>query len=285
MHLALACGFCSKSILSPSGKTHHWQLSGRLTSTWLTWRVACFVQQERKAGCAISHQSAPWSHDASLMTWWIMHVSRHSTMPRCHAFPLASQRRTNSSCKVVSVSSLVARITSAASLWIKTSRTQSTEVHRQQGEPRAPDRAAEERHYLTSEYRSMYLRQLRKWWDAEWVTSAIQSCTCLESLGVKLTFSPVWGFWKMTGRAPSTQMKMSLSAFRQVPWPLKMYQGTYLMRTKLAWQHTKNASDTGLKMAKGSVPWQNNEEEAVKDVFRYPKKDFCKQLKQRYSTS
>ena len=28
----------------------------------------------------------------------------------------------------------------------------------------------------------------------------------------------------------------------------------YLMRTKLAWQHTKNSSDTDLKMAKGSVP-------------------------------
>ena len=77
-------------------------------------------------------------NDKPLTAFWTsyldMHVSCHSTMPRYHAFPLACQRCTNSSCKVVSVSSLMARIPSAASLWIKTSRTQSTEIHRQPGD-------------------------------------------------------------------------------------------------------------------------------------------------------
>ena len=53
----------------------------------------------------------------------------YATMLR---LPLTTQRCTNSSCKVVSVSSLVTRIPSAVPLWIKPSRKQSTEIHRQQ---------------------------------------------------------------------------------------------------------------------------------------------------------
>ena len=43
------------------------------------------------------------------------------------------------------------------------------------------------------------------------------------------------------------------------------------------------ARPAGRRKTKGSVPWQNNEEEA-EDMFRYPKENFCKQLKQRHST-
>ena len=55
------------------------------------------------------------------------------------------------------------------------------------------NRAAVERYYFTSEYRSVYLRQLRKWMDVARVTSVIHTCTCLESLlvGMKLTSSPL----------------------------------------------------------------------------------------------
>ena len=95
------------------------------------------LQQEREIGCSISHQSASWSYDVSLMTRWIMHVPCHNSMPQCHTFPLTTQWSTNSSCKVVSASSLVARFPSAASLWIKPSRKHSTEIHRQQEAPRA----------------------------------------------------------------------------------------------------------------------------------------------------
>ena len=130
MHLALACWSCSNSILPPSGMTNHWQLSGilpRHDNAWL------HESNKREVGCSISHEFALWSHRASLMTRWIMHVSCQTTMPQCHAFTLTTQRCTNSNCswKVVSVSSLVARIPSAASMWIKPSRKQSIEIHRQ----------------------------------------------------------------------------------------------------------------------------------------------------------
>ena len=51
----------------------------------------------------------------------IMHASCHTTIPQCQAFPLTTMRCTKRSCKMVSVTSLVTKITSAASMWIKSS--------------------------------------------------------------------------------------------------------------------------------------------------------------------
>ena len=54
----------------------------------------------------------------------------YAIMPR---IPIDHPEVHNSSCKVVSASSLAARIHSTASQWIKPLRKQSTEIHRQQG--------------------------------------------------------------------------------------------------------------------------------------------------------
>ena len=59
------------------------------------------------------------------------------------------------------------------------------------------------------------------------------------------------------------------------PWCAQIWHGSMRgIQARLAWR----------RKTKGSAPWQNDEEEA-EDVFRYPKEDFCKQHKQRHSTT
>ena len=90
----------------------------------------------------------------------------YATMAR---LPIDHQMCTNSnsSCKVVSVSSLVTRIHSPESLWIKPIEETvnwDTEIHRQQEAQRALawHRLLVERYCLTSKYRSVPLKQFRK---------------------------------------------------------------------------------------------------------------------------
>ena len=73
------------------------------------------------------HAMIPWCFAYDKVNY-----ARFMYMSQCHTFQLTTQRCTNSSCNVVSVSSLVARIPSPVSLWIKPSRKQSTDIHRQQ---------------------------------------------------------------------------------------------------------------------------------------------------------
>ena len=114
MHIALACRSCSKSIAVGNDNT--------LTAFWTSY----LNMAENTLGLLRAVRQGDWLlHLAPIRAIIPLHVSCHTTMPQCHAFPLTTQRCTNSSCNVVSVSSLVARIPSAASLWIKPSRKQS----------------------------------------------------------------------------------------------------------------------------------------------------------------
>ena len=107
-----------------------------LTAFWTSY----LVRTEITLGLLSSAREGDWLlHLASIramIPWSFVYdkanYARFMSMPQCHAFQLTTQRCTNSSCKAVSVSSLVARIPSPVSLWIKPSRKQSTEIHSQQ---------------------------------------------------------------------------------------------------------------------------------------------------------